>query len=266
MCQEHAVARLRPALGTLVAIEARARDTDSAIQAVAAGFEAIRGIEARLHPARPGSDLARLNRASAGQRLPVHASTVAMLELCRQLHVLSGGCFEPALPGRGSVMHWLPTGHRAVLVQRRAWVDLGGIAKGYAVDLAVAALRRTGATAGLVNAGGDLRAFGSGGWPVLLRIGATAPQAMELRNCALAASDPAFANRPGEHHGYYPGVRGSRGGRHRSPGAVAVIAPAAALADALTKIVMFVAPARSARILGRCGARAVGGNVHPGLT
>lgn len=266
MCQEHAVARLRPALGTLVAIEARARDTDSAIQAVAAGFEAIRGIEARLHPARPGSDLARLNRASAGQRLPVHASTVAMLELCRQLHVLSGGCFEPALPGRGSVMHWLPTGLRAVLVQRRAWVDLGGIAKGYAIDLAVAALRRTGATAGLVNAGGDLRAFGSGGWPVLLRIGATAPQAMELRNCALAASDPAFANRPGEHHGYYPGVRGSRSGRYRSPGAVAVIAPAAALADALTKIVMFVAPARSARILGRYGARAVGCKVHPGLT
>ena len=45
-------------------------------------------------------------------------------------------------------------------LERPACLDLGGIAKGYAVDLAIAAMRHAGAADGLVNAGGDLRVFG----------------------------------------------------------------------------------------------------------
>ena len=52
-------------------------------------------------------------------------------------------------------------------------VDLGGIAKGYAIDRAVEAMIEAGATGGLVNVGGDLRCFGStqqhGPWPVKIR-------------------------------------------------------------------------------------------------
>ena len=44
---------------------------------------------------------------------------------------------------------------------KRLWLDLGGIAKGYAVDEAVRVLQRQGLRAGIVNAGGDLRCFGS---------------------------------------------------------------------------------------------------------
>ena len=256
MCQEYAVARLRPALGTLVAIEARACDPAIASRAVDAGFAAIFAAEARLHPRRGGSDLARLNRASAGQRLPVHHWTAAMIRLCRRLHTLSGGRFDPALPGSGSIMNWLPSGPAAVFVHRRAHVDLGGIAKGYAVDLATVALRRAGANAGLVNAGGDLRVFGGTPWPVVLRAGTTATLAMELHDCAFAASDAACDNRPREHQGYYAG--GPRG-RRVVTGAAAITAPTAALADALTKVVMFTPSAQSARILARCGARAVSG-------
>jgi thiamine biosynthesis lipoprotein ApbE len=39
-------------------------------------------------------------------------------------------------------------------------VDLGGIAKGFAVDRAVKALKCAGLASGVVNAGGDLRVFG----------------------------------------------------------------------------------------------------------
>ena len=248
-------------MGTLVAIEARAADAAVAERAVEAGFAAIRDAEALLHPTRSGSDLARLNRATAGYRLPVRARTVALLRLCRDLCTLSGGWFEPALPESGSIMHWLPVGPSAVFVRRRTRVDLGGIAKGYAVDLAIAALRRTGASGGLVNAGGDLRVFGSARWPVLLRVGLSATQKLELRDCALAASDPACSNRPREHRGYYPG---GQGGRYLSPAAAAICAPTAALADGLAKVVMFAASAQSARILAHCGARAVRDHVHPG--
>ena len=263
MCQDEGVARLRPAMGTLVAIEAWAADSAGAGRAVAAGFAAIRLAEALWHPTRPDSDLADLNRARSGQRVMVNANTVTLLRLSRELCVSSDGRFEPALPRRGSILHWLPVGRRAVLVQRHAYVDLGGIAKGYAIDLAVAALRRAGANSGLVNAGGDLRAFGRKRWPVLMRLGGQATLALELRDCALAASDATATNRPREHRGYYPG-QGSE--RLQSTGVAAVVAPTAGLADALTKVVMFAAPAMSAQILARFRARTVGGPVYPGRT
>jgi thiamine biosynthesis lipoprotein len=255
MCQEHTVARLRPALGTLVSIEATAPNEALAERAVAAGFGAIRAIESRLHPTRPGSDLARLNHAGPGRRLPVHPSTATLLRLCRELHRDSCGYFDPALPGRGSVMHWLPAGLGAVIVKRRACVDLGGIAKGYAVDLAVEAMRRAGAINGLVNAGGDLRVFGARAWPIWLRSSSGAVSELLLRDCALAASDPAALDRPLEHRGHYAGRK--HGARTRFA-AVAVLAPSAAVADALTKVLMQAAPARAAAMLALYHARAAG--------
>ena len=255
MCQEHTVARLRPALGTLVSIETRAASEVLAERAVAAGFEAIRAVESRLHPTRPGSDLARLNHAEPGRRLPVHPTTVAILQLCRQLHRRSSGRFEPALPGRGSIMHWQPAGPGAVIVGRRTCIDLGGIAKGYAVDLAVEAMRRAGAKSGLVNAGGDLRVFGSRAWPIWLRSGSGTAHELLLRNCALAASDPNEPDSPPEHRGYYAGRKLGAG---RQFAAVTVLAPSAAVADALTKVLMQAAPARAAALLAHYHARAAG--------
>jgi thiamine biosynthesis lipoprotein len=49
----------------------------------------------------------------------------------------------------------------ATLADPRVAIDLGGIAKGYAVDRAVEVLKQGGLSAGLVNAGGDIRGFGS---------------------------------------------------------------------------------------------------------
>ena len=253
MCQEHTVARLRPALGTLVSIEAVAAGEALAERAVATGFEAIRAVENRLHPTRPGSELARLNGAGSGRRLPLHPATVALLRLCRELHQESCGRFEPALPGRGSVMNWQPAGPAAVIVRHRACIDLGGIAKGYAVDRAVEAMRRIGAVGGLVNAGGDLRVFGPRAWPIWLRNGSGAAHELLLRDCALAASDPDTLNSPPEHRGYYAGKKHGAGGRFA---AIAVLAPTAAVADALTKVLMQAAPARAAAVLARYHARA----------
>src|SRR5207237_9076434 len=56
-----------------------------------------------------------------------------------------------------------------VRLARAVRFDLGGIAKGFAVDRAVQILRRARLAFGLVNAGGDLRAFGNRRWPVHVR-------------------------------------------------------------------------------------------------
>ena len=238
-------------MGTLVAIEARSPDAALAERAINAAFGVIHNVESLLHPTRAGSDLARLNRAAAGCQLPVHPWTVTLLRLSRELCARSGGLFEPALPGAGSIMHWFPAGACAVVVRQRARVDFGGIAKGYAVDLAAAVMRRAGIRHGLINAGGDLRVFGDLPWPVIIRTGDSA-MALELRNCALATSDPGCKHRPSEHRGYYTGGPDPR---RQSPRPASVVAPTAAIADALTKVLMFAAPARSAQLLVRYRAR-----------
>ena len=58
---------------------------------------------------------------------------------------------------------------RQVRFKRPLWLDLSGIAKGYAVDRAIAALARSGITRACVNAGGDLRILGKQAERVALR-------------------------------------------------------------------------------------------------
>jgi len=123
--------------------------------------------------------------------------------------------------------------------RRKGWIDLGGIAKGYAVDRAVTVLRNFGIRSGVVNAGGDLRCFGAP-QPIYLRSShnpATLLRLGELRDGAIATSA-----------GYYNSVR-IRGQRcvplvhpqrarcislERS---VSVAASTCMTADALTKVV-----------------------------
>ena len=60
-------------------------------------------------------------------------------------------------------------------------LDLGGIAKGFAVDQAIHALRRGGCSEAIVNAGGDLRRFGRTPHPIYLRRGTGPVQVAVLR-------------------------------------------------------------------------------------
>ncbi|HMI36994.1 MAG TPA: FAD:protein FMN transferase [Steroidobacteraceae bacterium] len=253
MCQEHRVSRLRPALGTFAGIEARAPTRLRAERALAAGYAALARVEALLHPARAGSDLARLNAAPAGRRVAVHPWTAELLRLSRELCLLSAGRFEPALPDSGTVLQWLPEGPRTLYVRRAAQVDLGGIAKGFAVDQAVAAMRRAGASAGLVNAGGDLRVFGREAWPLWIRLGDAPPRQLLLQEAALAGSDPGSTQPPAEHRGYYA----PRSTRRSTPHATAVMAPSAALADALTKVLVYAARGRNTALLARYRAQEI---------
>ena len=123
-------------------------------------------------------------------------------------------------------------------------IDLGGIAKGYAVDRAVETLMAHGCCAGLVNAGGDLRVFGEREEAVLLREPDTSFRRLALRNAALAVSDIDAIDRPAEHQGYY-----SRKGKTAARRYAAVIAKDAATADALTKCVLLCEPHHAARAL-----------------
>jgi FAD:protein FMN transferase len=249
--------RLRIALGTWVAIEASAPDGERAAAAIEAAFGAIAKVERRMHPTREGSDLARINRAAASTS--VHRSTWKLLALAKRLQRLSGGVFDPCLPerpGRLDDIELLPQWQVRCLAP--VSLDFGGFAKGYAVDCAIAALERRGCSAGLVNAGGDLRVFGPREQTLLVREANGSLSPLRLTTGAVAVSMAAEQRRPAEHRGYY---RRSDTAAAAAPPRVTravVIAPRAVMADALTKCVLLGEPALTARMLRGLGASEVG--------
>jgi FAD:protein FMN transferase len=245
--------RLRVGLGTWVALHVEAPQRSTALAGLAAAWEAIAAVDRLMHPHREGSDLRALARCPPGQSVPLHPWTWEVLELSRELHQQSGGAFDPCLseqPGRMPDIELLaPT---EVRPRAAVKVDLGGIAKGFAVDRALQALRACGCTAGLINAGGDLALFGPRAH-VIRCVGSADAIEIELHNCALASSDTDAVERPAEHRGYYHGVNrtGAIAGR------VSVTAPHAAWADALTKCVLLCERSRLEALLAHYQARIV---------
>ena len=237
------VRRMRIGLGTWVVIEATSGSASCALRGLEAAFGRIRHVEERMHPEREGSDLRRLRDAPAGTAVAIDPATWAVLSFAQRLFELSGGVFDPCLPHVAGRLCDLELSSHALKPWARARVplsiDCGGIAKGYAVDCALEALRAAGCLGGLVNAGGDLRVYGPGLRTLLLRGPDGNYMPCELREAALAVSDLNATNRPAEHRGYY--VRESRvGGPKRY---AAVRAPKAMVADALTKCVLLCSPA-----------------------
>ena len=240
-------------------------------------FAAVESVHALMSFHDASSDVSRLNRAAVGHTVRVHAWTHLVLRRAQLLHASTNGLFDiavaPALVRDG----WLPpnaaplppsggsaadiallSGHR-VRSRRPLLIDLGGIAKGFAVDRAVAALRRHGATAGAVNAGGDLRVFGPISDPVHVRH-PTSPGEFQpltnLRNSAVATSAPYYAARWIGGRRCAPIIDPRDGLPSPQSFSVSVQARTCLLADALGKVVWLAAADEVAPILQRHRARA----------
>jgi thiamine biosynthesis lipoprotein len=239
-------------MATLVGVEIEAAGEKTARIAFEAAFAAVVRVGLLMHPTDPGSDLERIGTAAPNALIPVDPWTYEVLWLSHDLNMLTSGLFDPCLvsrPGRMSDIELGTTNHVACRVP--VALDLGGIAKGFAVDRAVEALQAHGCQAGLVNAGGDLRAFGAIARRVEVRLPDGTVAQVELANAALAVSAPRSVASPSGHRGYYRGTTGERmEGR-----TVAVTAAETAIADALTKCVMLCPTAASDPMLRRYGAR-----------
>jgi thiamine biosynthesis lipoprotein len=244
--------RMRVAMGTTIVIEAHAASRACAQAALGAAFAALAAVERCLHPSAAGSELAGLNAARPGTAVALGPATLAVLRCAQRLHALSAGVFDPCLPtraGRLTDLELLGGAHPRAIAHAPLEIDCGGIAKGYAVDAAVAALRGGGCSAGLVNAGGDLRVFGELTERLWLRGATGTLTPLELREAAVAVSDRDATHPPAGHRGYY--VRAGRAGAQRY---AAVRAPDAMTADALTKCVLLAAPAQARALLAACAA------------
>jgi len=243
---------MRVEMGTTLVIEACAASSGEANAAVARAFAAAAHVAARLRPDSPGSDLALISAAAPGKCVPISLAAFEVLCFARRLHALSEGTFDPCLPSRpGRVCDLeLIAGAQPQAIPRSPMeIDCGGIAKGYAVDAAIAALRAAGCSAGLVNAGGDVRTFGEAGEPVLLRDPGGAYRALTLRDAALAVSARDQARAPAGHRGYY-----LRSGVAPVRRYAAVRAADCMTADALTKCALLAPEPLLGALLGHFAA------------
>jgi FAD:protein FMN transferase len=225
--------RVTVGLGTFLAIQAQGvTDPPAQTRALDRVCEIFRTVEQVMHPIAPGSDLVRIAGAPGGALLSVHPWTFDVLSLSQRLWKSTGGQFDPCIPASPASVGDLELVERdSVRVPvRPALLDLGGIAKGFAIDRAVDALIEDGCNAGLVNAGGDMRAFGPKVYEIELRL-ADSSRRLPLAACSLAVSAPKTARSPSGHRGFYSRVSGAELSGH----AVGVLAPDAAVADALTK-------------------------------
>jgi thiamine biosynthesis lipoprotein len=269
------VVRLRPLLGTFVRVSAAGAGRRVLEDGVARAFAAVSRVGRLMSFRDPESELSRLNAQAHSSPMAVSPETFAVLRLARRLARLSGGRFDPAvaphLVRRGFLPGTAPASSarsardlrllkgRHVAFRRPMQLDLGGIAKGYAVDRAVRALRRSGVPRGAVEAGGDLLVFGPAVETVWLRDPHQPSRLLallQLRDAAVATSAYELAARDRPGHAMSPIIDPRRGTPRRGLSSVTVAAPSCALADGLTKIVTLAG--RGARpVLGALGASAV---------
>lgn len=249
--------RCRPFLGTFVEIEAHSE------AAIEAGYAAIAEVHRLMSAHEPDSDLSRVNRLAHLGPVEVHPWSAIVLERALFWAKGSQGAFDPLRAGKAAIesgylpLHpgqpkpaaahwsWLELQGSSVRLLKPGCIDLGGIAKGFAVDKAIEALRWAGADHGLVNAGGDMAAFGPRAWPVQIADPQTRSPRIEivLDNEALATSAIIDGS----------GVHLPRGSPWTS---VTVRAANACDADALTKIA-WTAPSNLSELLARAGASAL---------
>jgi FAD:protein FMN transferase len=173
-------------MGTLVFVTGVASDEETAKTAVAAGLAEIRRIEHLMSTWISTSELSKVNAAAGRESIQVSQETFDVLSRSLEMAKLTQGGFNIAVGP--AVNAWNVSGEGQIPSQedlealrpqmdlsnmqldektRSVWlrrsgmsIDVGGIGKGYAADLAANVMRATGATAGVVALSGDIKTFG----------------------------------------------------------------------------------------------------------
>jgi thiamine biosynthesis lipoprotein len=229
------VRRTIPVMGTIAEVAIVHKDTAFAEAAIDAAFAELRFVDATMTRFCASSDIGRLNAGGAGGAVAVAPATATVLSEALGWAQRTGGNFDPCI-GRATDLWDVNERHEpppepavrrfagrelfrkleidtwrganvARFLDRDVEVDLGGIAKGYAVDRAVKVLRERGIERAFVNAGGDLYAMGASEdgdpWQVGIQL-ASDPSRIER---VIAVSDEAVATSGDYFQGFRYGGR-----------------------------------------------------------
>lgn len=213
------VRRSYPLMGTIAELQVAHADERVAEDAIDAALAELLWVERTMTRFRGDSDIGRANLGAAREGIEISAQTALVIEAALRWSSASDGSFDPALGSASELWDVLhrqappPAGQVARLASRGFWrkvdlsrdggrarvrfddrdlhLDLGGIAKGYGIDRATAALRRKGISHALVTVGGDLFALGHAPDGAPWQVGIRDPHQLDRLAGRLAVADRA---------------------------------------------------------------------------
>jgi thiamine biosynthesis lipoprotein len=172
-------------MGTAIGVLLWCDDRSTGEAAIDAVMAEMHRIDGAMSPYKPDSELSRINREAARRAVPMSAEMFTLLERSLHFSRLSGGVFDITYAAVGHLYDYRrgiapsdeqlararrAVGYHGLILDAAARtvrfatagmrIDLGGFAKGHAVELGAAILRRFGIGHGIVSAGGDSRIVG----------------------------------------------------------------------------------------------------------
>lgn len=172
-------------MGTAIRVELWCEERADGEAAITAVMDEMHRIDAEMSPYKPESQLSQINRSAATGAVRVSDELFGLLSRAIEFSRFSSGAFDITYAGTGHLYDYRrgirPTeeqitraqaavGYRNLILDQQSRtvrfaragvrIDLGGFAKGYAVDNGAAILRRHGIAHAIVTAGGDSRVIG----------------------------------------------------------------------------------------------------------
>ena len=178
-------AREEAIMGTAIRAELWSDDADAARAAIDAVMAEMHRIDRAMSPHKADSELSRINRDAGRGAVPLSEEMTTLLARAAAFSALTQGAFDITYAAAGQLYDYrarvrpdtdalaqaqAAVGWRHLELDARAAtvrfhkpgmrIDLGGFAKGHAVDNAAALLERRGILHAMVSAGGDSRVVG----------------------------------------------------------------------------------------------------------
>ncbi|WP_397391592.1 FAD:protein FMN transferase [Polynucleobacter sp.] len=246
--------RCKPLLGTFVEISTD--DGELSLRAIEMAFAAIEQVQSLMGFHDPESELSQINAISHLEPIRIHSWTAEVLAIAKEIHIESQGIFNCGIGHRlveaGLLPRYVNLHDHSFggiedlrfiepnLVQSKLplCLDLGGIAKGYAVDKAVEVLFAHDIQSGSVNAGGDMRVFGNLTKDIKIRNPSLPHELIQIGKMkvgAIATSSLYFSKRDADAKSYM--VNPLNHEYIEFSESYSVIANECVYADALTKVV-----------------------------
>jgi len=178
-------AREEAIMGTAIRVELWSDSRAQAEAAMAAVMAEMHRIDRTMSPHKPASELSRINQRAARAPVVLSEEMFRLVERALQFSQLSSGAFDISYAAVGQLYDYRrgirpsdadiararqAVGYQHLQLDPRTrslrfarpgmCIDLGGFAKGHAVDNAAALLARRGIRHAIVSAGGDSRVIG----------------------------------------------------------------------------------------------------------